>query len=50
MSKPLEDIPFPVLPKPYLIAIKLKAGSKDNLDISDSNLYYPRKRKRKPNN
>jgi hypothetical protein len=34
MSKPLEDIPFPVLPKPYLIAMKLKAGGpKDNLDI-----------------
>lgn len=30
----LEDIPFPVLPKPYLIAMKLKAGSlKDDYDI-----------------
>jgi len=34
ISKPLEDIPFPVLPKPYLIAMKLKSGgAKDNLDI-----------------
>lgn len=33
-AKPLEDIPFPVLPKPYLIAMKLKAGSlKDDLDV-----------------
>lgn len=33
-SKPLEDIPFPVMPKPYLIAMKLKAGSpKDDFDI-----------------
>lgn len=33
-AKPLEDIPFPVLPKPYLIAMKLKAGSlKDDHDI-----------------
>jgi hypothetical protein len=31
---PLEDIPFPVLPRPYLIATKLKAGGpKDNYDI-----------------
>ncbi|GAB4545830.1 MAG: hypothetical protein Fur0020_14760 [Thermodesulfovibrionia bacterium] len=34
MAKPLEDIPFPVLPKPYLIAMKLKAGSlKDDYDV-----------------
>lgn len=33
-SKPLEDITFPVLPRPYLIATKLKAGGpKDNYDI-----------------
>lgn len=33
-AKPLEDIPFPVLPKPYLIAMKLKAGRlKDDNDI-----------------
>lgn len=33
-AKPLEDIPFPVLPKPYLIAMKLKAGSlKDDFDV-----------------
>jgi hypothetical protein len=33
-SKPLEDIPFPVLPKPYLIAVKLRAGGpKDNYDV-----------------
>lgn len=33
-SKPLEDIPFPVLPRPYLIATKLKAGGpKDDYDI-----------------
>lgn len=33
-SKPCEDIPFLVLPKPYLIAMKLKAGGpKDNVDI-----------------
>jgi len=33
-SKPLEDIAFPVLPRPYLIATKLKAGGqKDNYDI-----------------
>lgn len=25
-ARPLEDIPFPVIPKPYLIAMKLKAG------------------------
>jgi len=31
---PLEDIPFPVMPKPYLIAMKLKAGGKkDEYDI-----------------
>lgn len=31
---PLEDIPFPVLPKPYLIAMKLKAGGlKDDNDV-----------------
>jgi len=30
----LEDIPFPVLPKPHLIAMKLRAGSfKDDYDI-----------------
>jgi len=30
----LEDIPFPVLPKPYLVAMKLRAGSpKDDSDI-----------------
>lgn len=35
-SKPLEDIPFPVLPKPYLVAMKLKAGSiKDDYDITE---------------
>lgn len=39
ISKPLEDIPFPVLPGPYLIAMKLKAGGpKDNLDIIE---LYP---------
>lgn len=33
-AKPLEDLPFPVLSKPYLIAMKLKAGSlKDDLDV-----------------
>lgn len=33
-ARPLEDIPFPVFPKPYLIAMKLKAGSlKDDYDI-----------------
>jgi hypothetical protein len=33
-AKPLEDIPFPVIPKPYLIAMKLKAGGlKDDYDI-----------------
>jgi hypothetical protein len=33
-AKPLEDIPFPVLPKPYLIAMKLKAsGPKDDHDV-----------------
>jgi len=33
-ARPLEDIPFPVLPKPYLIAMKLKAGSlKDDFDV-----------------
>lgn len=33
-SRPLEDIPFPVLPKPYLIAMKLKAGGpKDDYDV-----------------
>jgi hypothetical protein len=32
----LEDLPFPVLPKPYLIAMKLKAGSyKDDFDVSE---------------
>ena len=35
-AKPLADIPFPVLPKPYLIAMKLKAGSiKDDLDVTE---------------
>lgn len=34
LAKPLEDIPFPVLPKPYLIAMKLKAGGpKDDYDV-----------------
>jgi len=33
-AMPLEDIPFPVLPKPYLIAMKLKAGGiKDDYDV-----------------
>jgi hypothetical protein len=33
-AKPLEDIPFSVLPKPYLIAMKLKAGGlKDDYDV-----------------
>ncbi|MEW6417859.1 MAG: hypothetical protein AB1480_07030 [Nitrospirota bacterium] len=33
-AEPLEDIPFPVLPKPYLIAMKLKAGGpKDDYDV-----------------
>ena len=33
-AKLLEDIPFPVLPKPHLIAMKLRAGSlKDDYDI-----------------
>lgn len=33
-AKPLEDIPFPVLPKPYLIAMKLKSGGpKDDYDV-----------------
>lgn len=33
-ATPLEDIPFPVLPKPYLIAMKLKAGGpKDDYDV-----------------
>lgn len=33
-AKPLEDIPFPVMPKPYLITMKLKAGGlKDDFDI-----------------
>lgn len=31
---PLEDIAFPVLPKPYLIAMKLRAGGpKDDYDV-----------------
>jgi len=35
-AKPLEDIPFPVLSKPYLIATKLRAGSlKDDYDITE---------------
>jgi hypothetical protein len=35
-AEPLEDLSFPVLPKPYLIAMKLKAGSlKDDYDISE---------------
>lgn len=34
LATPLEDIPFPVLPKPYLIAMKLKAGGpKDDYDV-----------------
>ncbi|MCP5108039.1 MAG: nucleotidyl transferase AbiEii/AbiGii toxin family protein [bacterium] len=34
VSKSLEDIPFPVLPKPYLIAMKLRAGGpKDSFDV-----------------
>ncbi|NIM10599.1 MAG: hypothetical protein GTO45_01285 [Candidatus Aminicenantes bacterium] len=33
-AKPLEDIPFPVLSVPYLIAMKLRAGSPgDHSDI-----------------
>jgi len=33
-AAPLEDIPFPVLSKPYLVAMKLTAGSpKDDADI-----------------
>ncbi len=33
-AAPLEDIPFPVLPKPYLVAMKLAAGGpKDDADI-----------------
>lgn len=33
-SKPEKEIPIPILPKPYLIAMKLKAGSpKDDFDI-----------------
>lgn len=33
-AKPLNDISFPVLPRPYLIAMKLKAGGiKDDYDI-----------------
>lgn len=33
-ARPLQDIPFPVLPKPYLVAMKLKAGgSKDDFDV-----------------
>lgn len=33
-AKPLEDIPFPVMPKPHLIAMKLKAGGlKDDFDV-----------------
>ncbi len=33
-AKPLEDILFPVLSKPYLVTMKLKAGSlKDDSDI-----------------
>lgn len=36
LAEPLEDLSFPVLPKPYLIAMKLKAGSlKDDYDISE---------------
>lgn len=32
----LGDMPVPVLPKPYLIAMKLKAGSlKDDYDVSE---------------
>lgn len=35
-ARPLEDIPFPVLSKPYLIATKLRAGSlKDDYDITE---------------
>lgn len=35
-AEPLQDLPFPVLPKPYLIATKLKAGSlKDDYDITE---------------
>jgi hypothetical protein len=35
-AKPLQDISFPVLPKPYLIAMKLKAGGlKDDYDAAE---------------
>lgn len=33
-ARPLRDFPFPVLPKPYLVAMKLKAGGpKDDFDV-----------------
>jgi hypothetical protein len=33
-ARPLQDVPFPVLPKPYLVAMKLKAGGlKDDSDV-----------------
>ncbi|MDQ1354807.1 MAG: hypothetical protein QG657_5116 [Acidobacteriota bacterium] len=48
MSEPLEDIPFPVLPKPYLIAMKLKAGGpKDNLDIIELQPLLSQEEKKK---
>lgn len=47
-AKPLEDIPFPVLPKPYLIAMKLKAGSlKDDFDVVELYNLLTRREKTK---
>lgn len=47
-AKPLEDIPFPVLPKPYLIAMKLKAGGpKDDYDVTELYELLTKKEKEK---
>ncbi len=47
-SKPLEDISFPVLPKPYLIAMKLRAGGpKDRYDIIELYRYLSESEKKK---
>jgi hypothetical protein len=38
-ARPLENVPFPVLPVPYLIAMKLRAGGpRDHSDVLD---LYP---------
>lgn len=49
-AEPLEDIPFPVLPKPYLIAMKLKAGGqKDNHDVVELYGFLTDEEKQKTN-